>query len=127
MIGGGGDGGTGRGYGSGSARSLAGPSSKVETGTITVSGLEQAAVSKLVARSRNQLRYCHEKELGSDPTVVGTLQLSLEVKGGEVESAVATGTSLPAALLRCVERSAKRWALAGAGTAAIALELSLEE
>lgn len=126
-IGDGGGGGTGSGFGSGGARGLAGPSSKVAAGTITVTGLEQAAVSKLVARGRNQLRYCHEKQLVADPTVVGSLTLSLAVTGGAITSAVATGKALPAELLRCVERAAKRWKLAGDGTAEIPLELSLEE
>lgn len=118
LGGGGGDVGTARG---------AGPTSKIETGKLTVTGLEQAAVARQVVGSRAQLRDCHEKQLGSDPGLAGPLRLSLAVKGGKITRAVATGGSLPAALLRCVERSAKRWSLAGDGTAEIPLVLSLEE
>lgn len=102
-----------------------GPSGSVEVGKATATGLEDAQVRKVVARSRNQLRYCYEKELTADPKLAGTLALSLEVAAGAVTEATATSDALPASLLRCVERSAKRWSLTGDGTLVVPVTLSV--
>jgi hypothetical protein len=99
--------------------SKATPSGEAKAGAVTTSGLDVAEARKVVARGRNQLRYCYAQQLATDPAVAGTLELSLSVDAGTVADAVATSEALPADLLRCVERSAKRWRFAGDGTVAL--------
>lgn len=113
--------GTGRGGGGGSGYGVgglgtAGPSGQAKMGKVAASGLDSAAAVKVVTRSRNQLRYCYEKQLALDSKLAGKLALALEVEAGKVATATATSATLPDDLLRCVERSAKRWRFSGDGS-----------
>jgi len=102
----------------------AAPSGTVSLGAVEGSGIEAVDAEKVVARSRNQLRYCYEKQLAADPTLTGMLVLSLAIEGGTVTKATATSEALPEDLVRCVERSAKRWRFAGSGSVAVPVTLT---
>jgi hypothetical protein len=91
-------------------------SGEAKAGKVQATGLDATAAGKVVARSRNQLRFCYEKQLIAEPRLAGQLELALAVEGGAVTGATAKSDTLPDDLLRCVERSAKRWSFAGSGS-----------
>lgn len=123
---GGGGGGGGSGYGSGSGLgSGSAKTTKAAVGTVTASGLDAKEAARVIARSRNQLRYCYEKQLLTDPALGGRLTLSLTIDAGAVSSASASG-DMPEAMRLCVERSAKRWKVPGSGSLSVPVTFSAE-
>lgn len=108
------------GGGSGYAR---GGGAGIGSGKVTATGVDAKEAARVISKGRNQLRYCYEKELIADPELDGTLTLSLTVEAGVVTSASASG-ALPESMRLCVERSAKRWKLAGSGSLTVPVVFS---
>jgi hypothetical protein len=76
----------------------------VATGAVVgaaAAGIADADVT--IARNRWRFKACYHKALALDPTVKGSLSVYFKVdKTGEVISASLTGSSVPAALGKCV-------------------------
>lgn len=76
--------------------------------TADLSAGPEEVVDKTVRRSIGQLKYCHEKALKEDPTVIGRLDIEAEVSEGRVQS-TKVGETPTEDLGRCVEEKVKRW------------------
>ncbi len=79
----------------------------VSTTTDLSAGAEEV-VEKTVRRFVGQLKYCHEKALKEDPTVIGRLDIEAEVSEGRVVS-TKLGETPTEDLGRCVDAKVKRW------------------
>lgn len=112
-IGHGGGGGSGAGYGRG-AGGLRGRRASVPTiraGRATVKGsLDREIIRRYVRRHINQIRFCYERELQSQPNLAGRVNIRFVISpsGAVSSSNVASSTIGNAQVEQCVARAVQR-------------------
>lgn len=103
-------GGSGDGLDLGSGGKAAGP--RIIRGATRVEGgLSKDAVGDVIRSHANQVRYCYERSLQSDPSLAGKVRLSFVIDGtGHVsEALVAEDTLATGAVAECVRSTVLRW------------------
>ena len=93
------------GYGAGGKSSSTKP--KVTISTTVTGDLSKEFFAKTVQRMKTQLRYCYERELTSDPTLSGTVTVSVTI--GSSGTVSATSSSGPEDVAACMEKVVKRF------------------
>ncbi len=107
--------GAGQGYGSGAGRGLRGRSSGgpiVRASPPTVSGLlSPEAIRRVVLRNINQVRYCYEQGLATNPSLGGRVVVRFVINAsGSVIASTVTESSLGApAVGQCAANAVRRW------------------
>ncbi len=81
----------------------------------TTGGIDASAFRRAIAGQRGAFKACYEKRLKQDPSISGSLELTLTLKGGQITLVDFTGGSLEDAGTRsCVRRVFRRIRLPGA-------------
>ncbi|MDB4962118.1 MAG: hypothetical protein JWP01_2117 [Myxococcales bacterium] len=75
------------------------------TGAVGISGIADAAVSRVVVARSGGLRACYLRELNRDPSLQGRLDVTLSIDGaGTVTSVMAGGSMGNGGVTQCVQR-----------------------
>jgi RNA polymerase sigma factor (sigma-70 family) len=95
------------------------PSRPVVTG-----GLDEAVVGRVIQRHINEVKFCYERELDTDPQLQGTVevQFTISASGMVTDSALEKSTVGIARLEKCLVTAVRRWQFpepAGGGTASV--------
>lgn len=113
-IGHGGGRGSGQGYGDG-AGGLRGRQSsvpQVRAGSANVRGsLSAEVIRRVVRRHTNEIRFCYEQGLNSNPELAGRVQVRFVITPtGAVQTSMVAGSSLGnSGVENCIARSVRRW------------------
>jgi Ca-activated chloride channel family protein len=113
VIGKGAGGGAGYGYGRGMAvRAHRAVAPRILVGRAVVMGsLDKEILRRIVRRHINQVRYCYEKELGTNPKLAGRVVLKFVIdENGQVTSSEIASTTLNSGSVEsCLVAAAKNW------------------
>ena len=71
------------------------------------------------------MRSCYERRIKIDPTIQGRLVLEVDLTGGRVSDAFASGTIHDEELLSCVESAARKWQVPGVDGETLRLPFAL--
>ena len=113
-IGKGGGGGSGSGYGRGRGR-LRGRKARaprVVAGRAAVRGaLDKEIIRRIIRRHINEVKYCYQKELQSNPDLFGRIiiQFTISPTGQVVTSKVQTSTMKNKNVETCIAMAVRRW------------------
>jgi TonB family protein len=81
-------------------------------GRASVTGsLDKELIRRIIRRHINEVRYCYEKELGSQPKLAGKVELrfTIETDGQVVTAQVASSTLGHREAEACIARAVRRW------------------
>ena len=88
------------------------PRVRMETPVVSA-GLSSEVVRRVLRRHINELRFCYEQSLPSEPTAGGTLEARIDISGtGAVQHATVTlgpGAALDERTQSCVANAFRRW------------------
>jgi len=113
-IGRGGGGGGGAGYGRGAGR-LGGRRSRapdVVPGQAVVKGsLDKEIIRRVIRRHINEVKYCYEKELNTNPDLKGRISIQFTISGtGQVIASVVQSSDMKnPACEQCIAQAVRRW------------------
>ena len=131
-IGHGGGGGEGSGYGRGAESERSSSVPRVAGGRADVAGsLSADVIRRVVQRHVNEVRFCYEQQLMTQPELAGTVTVAFVIAPtGAVQSASVASTTLgsPAAE-SCIAQAVRRWtfpAPEGGGIVAVRYPFTLE-
>jgi len=113
-IGHGAGGGTGSGYGRGAGGSVSRRSAapQIRAGAAMVRGsLSKQVIRRVIKRHVNEVRFCYEQQLQSDPTLEGrvVIKFVIDAKGNVVQAAVAESTFNDTIIETCILQAVRRW------------------
>ncbi|MCB9596128.1 MAG: AgmX/PglI C-terminal domain-containing protein [Sandaracinaceae bacterium] len=105
--------GTGRyGHGVGALRQRRGADvSPISGNAVVRGGLSREAIRRVVRRNLNQVRFCYEQGLSTNPSIEGRVVVSWTVDGNGVvqASTVASSTLANASVESCIANAVRRW------------------
>ena len=112
-IGHGAGGGSGSGYGRGSG-GLGGRSSapQIRSGAAMVHGsLSKQVIRRIIKRHLNEVRFCYEQQLQSDPSLKGrvVIKFVIDAKGNVTAAAVSESTFNDTIIETCILQAVRRW------------------
>jgi Ca-activated chloride channel family protein len=112
-IGRGAGGGTGAGYGRGSGGVGGGSAAPlIRAGAAMVHGaLSKEVIRRVVRRHINEVRFCYEQQLQSDPSLQGrvVIKFVIDGKGDVVQAVVAESTFADTIIETCILHAVRRW------------------
>jgi len=113
--GGGGSSGSGSGYGRGSGAGFGGRGTRVpmvrQAKPQVTGGLDRELVRRIVRAHINEVRYCYNQGLQTNPSLDGTVQLEFSIgpNGTVTSSAIGPSTLVDETVTTCIARAARRW------------------
>ncbi len=111
-IGHGAGGGSGSGYGRASGRSSGHKAApRVRAGRVTVKGsLDKNVIRRIIQRNNNQIKYCYEKMLATDPKLKGkvVVRFVIDANGKVTAASIASSTVSSPKLEACLLKTIKR-------------------
>jgi len=113
-IGHGAGGGTGSGYGRGAGGSIRARSAtpQIRSGAAMVTGsLSKQVIRRVIKRHINEVRFCYEQQLQSDPTLKGrvVIKFVIDSKGNVTAAVVAESTFADTIIETCILQAVRRW------------------
>jgi Ca-activated chloride channel homolog len=113
-IGHGAGGGTGSGYGRGAGGSARARSAapQIRAGATVVTGsLSKQVIQRIIKRHVNEVRFCYEQQLQSDPTLKGrvVIKFVIDAQGNVIQAVVAESTFADTIIENCILQAVRRW------------------